>query len=345
MVLRRLLPAVITTALLALLLLSPRTFAQTPATDIKLGSLAPSGSLWHDVLMQMGSTWKKVTDGRVSLRVYPGAQGDEVSLVRKMEIDQYQAASLTVVGLQRIDQAFNAFAIPLFYESQEELVHVMGKLRPVMQERLAARKFQLLNFGFAGWVQVFSRAPITSIDDLKKQKIYTSAGDDKMVQWYKARGYNPQPLAGTDVMLAIQTGLIDSMPVTPLAMVTFQWYRSAPNMLDIPLAPLVGATIITQRAWNKISEADRTALLQAARQAEDRMAVEVPKQDQQSVAEMEKRGLKISRLRGTPQGAAFEAAAREYGQSMRGEWVPVDIYDLAVKERDAFRAQRKTSSR
>jgi hypothetical protein len=30
---------------------------------------------------------------------------------------------------------------------------------------------------------------------------------------------------------------------------------------------------------------------------------------------------------------------------MRGEWVPTDIYDLAVKERDAFRAQRKASTR
>jgi TRAP-type transport system periplasmic protein len=342
---RRFLPVVISAALLACLFAAPRTFAQAAATELKLGSLAPSGSLWHDVLMQMGSTWKKVTAGRIGLKVYPGAQGDEVSLVRKMEIDQYQAASLTVVGLQRIDQAFNAFAIPLFYDSQDELVHVMGKLRPVIEERLAARKFQLLNYGYAGWVQVFSRAPIASLDDLKKQKIYTSAGDDKMVQWYKARGFNPQPLASTDVMLAIQTGLIDAMPVTPLAMVTFQWFKSAPHMLDIPLGPLVGATIVTQRAWNRISEADRAALLQAARQAEDRMAIEVPKQDQQSVAEMEKRGLKISRIRGTPQGAAFEAAAREYGQSMRGEWVPTDIYDLAVKERDAFRAQRKASTR
>jgi TRAP-type C4-dicarboxylate transport system substrate-binding protein len=342
---RRFLPVVISAVLLACLVAAPRTFAQAAATELKLGSLAPSGSLWHDVLMQMGSTWKKVTAGRIGLKVYPGAQGDEVSLVRKMEIDQYQAASLTVVGLQRIDQAFNAFAIPLFYDSQDELVHVMGKLRPVIEERLAARKFQLLNYGYAGWVQVFSRAPISSLDDLKKQKIYTSAGDDKMVQWYKARGFNPQPLASTDVMLAIQTGLIDAMPVTPLAMVTFQWFKSAPHMLDIPLGPLVGATLVTQRAWNRISEADRAALLQAARQAEDRMALEVPKQDQQSVAEMEKRGLKISRIRGTPQGAAFEAAAREYGQSMRGEWVPTDIYDLAVKERDAFRAQRKSSTR
>lgn len=342
---RRFLPVLVSAALLACLVAAPRTFAQAAATELKLGSLAPSGSLWHDVLMQMGSTWKKVTAGRIGLKVYPGAQGDEVSLVRKMEIDQYQAASLTVVGLQRIDQAFNAFAIPLFYESQDELVHVMGKLRPVIEERLAARKFQLLNYGYAGWVQVFSRAPIASLEDLKKQKIYTSAGDDKMVQWYKARGFNPQPLASTDVMLAIQTGLIDAMPVTPLAMVTFQWFKSAPHMLDIPLAPLVGATLVTQRAWNRISEADRAALLQAARQAEDRMAIEVPKQDQQSVAEMEKRGLKISRIRGTSQGAAFEAAAREYGQSMRGEWVPTDIYDLAVKERDAFRAQRKASTR
>jgi TRAP-type transport system periplasmic protein len=317
--------------------------AQSSPVAVKLGSLAPSGSVWHDVLMQMASTWKRVTSGRVVLNVYPGAQGDETSLVRKMEIGQFQAASLTMVGLVRIDDAFNVFGIPLFYQSHEELLHVVEKLTPVLQKRLADKHYVLLNWGYAGWAQVFSRSALGGIDDLKRVRIFTVAGDDRMVQWYKARGFNPQPLAVTDVMLSLQSGLVDALPSPPLAMLTFQWYKLAPHMLDIPLAPLVGATVVTERAWNRIPESDRQPLLDAARQAERRLAAEVPAQDRQAIAEMEKRGLKVTALRGTKQAATFEAAAKEYADSMRGLWVPPEIFDLAVRERDAFRAQRRGS--
>ena len=51
------------------------------------------------------------------------------------------------------------------------------------------------------------------------------------------------------------------MPTTPLAAMLFQWYRQTPYMLDIGLAPVVGATVITKKAWNAIPEADRPKLL------------------------------------------------------------------------------------
>jgi hypothetical protein len=55
---------------------------------------------------------------------------------------------------------------------------------------------------------------------------------------------------------------------------------------------------------------------------------------------MEKRGLKRVAIKGTPAAAAFEAAAKTYADSMRAEWVPPDIFDQAVRERDAYRKQR-----
>ena len=95
------------------------------STVIKLGTMAPDRSLWHQAIQQMGSDWRKATAGRVSLTVFAGTMGDEPTIVRKMRLNQLQAASLTAVGLLAIDQAFNVFSIPLFYESYEELLHVI----------------------------------------------------------------------------------------------------------------------------------------------------------------------------------------------------------------------------
>ena len=39
---------------------------------IKLGTLAPDGSVWHDALLQVRQLWRDITDGELELRIYPG---------------------------------------------------------------------------------------------------------------------------------------------------------------------------------------------------------------------------------------------------------------------------------
>jgi TRAP-type C4-dicarboxylate transport system substrate-binding protein len=309
-------------------------------TTIKLGTMAPDRSLWHQAIQQMGSDWRKATQGRVSLTVFAGTMGDEPTIVRKMRLNQLQAASLTAVGLLAIDQAFNVFSIPLFYEDYDELLHVIDRLTPTIRSRLESRGFVLLGWGNAGWVQVFSKQPIETVDDLRKAKIYMTAGDEVTRQWYIKNGFSPVALAPTDMLTSLQTGMIDTIPSTPLAALAFQWYQQTPYMLDVKLGPLAAATVMSNRAWSQISEADRALLLQHATQLDKRLRTDVPRQDAQSIVEMEKRGLKVVRVAGTPKGATFQAKAREYAQAMRGVLVPEDVFDLAVRERDAFRAQR-----
>jgi TRAP-type C4-dicarboxylate transport system substrate-binding protein len=91
----------------------------------------------------------------------------------------------------------------------------------------------LLNWGHGGWVHFFTRTPVRTVDELKKLKIFVWAGDDLAVQMWKANGFNPVPLAATDILPALQTGMIDALPSPPLAANLLQWFRQAPNMADI----------------------------------------------------------------------------------------------------------------
>jgi TRAP-type C4-dicarboxylate transport system substrate-binding protein len=325
---------------LSVLMLAAGVSLAAQTISIKLSTMAPDRSLWHQAIQQMGSDWRKATQGRVSLTVFAGTMGDEPTIVRKMRLNQLQAASLTSVGLSAIDRGFNVFGIPLFYESYEELQDVVDHLTPMMKTRLEAKGFVLLGWGIAGWVHIFSKQPIETLDDLKHAKIYLTAGEEATRQWYIKNGFSPVALAPTDMLTSLQTGMIDTIPSTPLAALAFQWYRQTPYMLDVKLGPLAGATVITTRAWEQIPAADRALLLQHATRLDQRLRIDVPKQDDQSIVEMEKRGLKVMRVTGTPGGATFLAKAREYAQAMRGTLVPEDVFDLAVKERDAFRARR-----
>ena len=59
-----------------------------------MASLAPEGTVYHGMLIEMGQQWKKATNGEVILRVYPGGIiGDERDMIRKIRLGQFHAAA------------------------------------------------------------------------------------------------------------------------------------------------------------------------------------------------------------------------------------------------------------
>ncbi len=319
-------------------LASPLALVAQGGTQIRLATVLPAGSLWDKALRQMGADWAKATDGRVQLRIFPGgAQGSEPTVVTKMRLNNPQAASLTQPGLAHIDEAFNVFGVPFFFQSDEELRYVLEKLAPTLTEALADEGLVLVNWGHGGWAHVFAKSQVKDLDDLKRMKLFTTAGDDDMVQWYKQNGFEPVPLALTDVLLGLNTGLITAYPSPPYAALLLQWYTKTPHMLDLSLGPVIGATVVTDMTWKRLSGMDQRAILEIANASEDRLMTEVPTQDRNSVEEMKKRGLSVTTL-DERAVADFRAAAEKLARSMRGTMVPADVYDLAVRARDEFRA-------
>lgn len=326
---------------IATLLVACAASVASAQTTIRLASPAPLGSVWHKALKQFEAEVRTATGGRVVVRVIGAAQDDEATMISNMKIGRQQAASITALGLASVDPAFNIFAIPMFFSSYDEYRTVRAKLEPVLKQKLEAKGLVFLNWGDSGWVYLFSKGPVPNVDVLKKQRLYTSAGDDQFVQLYKQNGFNPRPLPFTEVQSGLMTGLLDAVPSTPLATLAFQWYRNVPEMLDLGVGPLAGGTVIDAKTWNSIQQSDRDQILALAKKMQDGLDKEVPAQDTQARAEMVKRGLKVT----APDAAAvrgFREMADKFAASMKGSVVPADIYDQATRERDAVRKTRGT---
>lgn len=320
--------------------------AAAPLT-VKLATFAPANSTWHKALMEMGAAWTTLTDGRVRLTIYPGGtQGSEAVTVKLMRpgVGQLQAALLMLPGLSEIDPAVDVFGIPFFFDSDEELWHVVDRLSPVLGQRLEAKGFHVLSWGHGGWIQLFSKHRIATLTDLKQAKLFTTEGNDRMVQWYKANGFQPVALSANDIpaQLKIRTGMIDTAPSPPYGALVLQFFRDAPYMLDIRVGPLLGATVITTESWNRIAEGDRAKMSEAARAMEQTLRANVSKVDASSIVEMQKRGLTVTKVDGAAL-AEFRSSAEKLAPTMRGTIVPADIYDLALRERNAFRQARGAS--
>src|SRR5262245_5904951 len=99
----------------------PMLAAEKPI-QIKLATIAPRGSSYHQSLMKMGEDWRKLSGGAVQLVVYPdGTQGSEADTVGLMQTRSLQASLLTVTGLSKIEPAVGALQnMPMAFRSLEE---------------------------------------------------------------------------------------------------------------------------------------------------------------------------------------------------------------------------------
>ena len=97
--------------------------AQTQARElIKLGTLAPEGSPWHETLREIAEQWSALSGGEIELRIYAGGvAGDENDTVRKMRVGQLQAAALSSRGLGDLAPEFCAYLLPLVFANYRSL--------------------------------------------------------------------------------------------------------------------------------------------------------------------------------------------------------------------------------
>jgi TRAP-type C4-dicarboxylate transport system substrate-binding protein len=276
----------------------------------------------------MGEKWRAAEGPGAEFIVYGGgSQGGEADMVRRMRVGQLNAAMLTVVGLTEIDASVGALQkMPLVFRSWEELDYVREKLRPSLDQRFLDRGFVVLCWGDAGWVRFFSKGPALRPEDYRRMKIFAWAGDAPQSDIMKSLGYQPVALEVSDILPALQTGMINMVPSTPFWALTLQFYNHAPYMLELDWAPLVGALIVTRKAWDEMSPAGRQALRSAAAEAETELRALSRREHQESVEAMKKRGLKVQAL--TPEAEAqWRRAVEQMYPYVRGNMVPAEFFD------------------
>lgn len=306
---------------------------------LKLGTLAPKGTSYFNTLKTMGDQWRAASNGEVNLSIFAGgAQGGEADMVGMMKLDSMQAAMLTAVGLSEIELGVSGLQnIPMGFHSLEEVDYVTEKMRPILEERLAAKGFIVLFWTDGGWVRFFSNQPVTTPDDLRKLRLFSWSGFPEQVAIYKSAGFNALAIETADIVPSLQTKLIDAVPLPPFFAMASQVDTRAPYMLDINWAPLVGALVVRKASWEKIPAETRAKLAESAATAGREIKAASRREMIDSVAAMEKRGLKVTKL--TPEvEKEWRAVCEATYPRVRGPVVPADIYDQTMKLLAEFRA-------
>ena len=322
---------------LAALVAALATAAEAQVT-VKLGTLAPAGSSWHDILKELAGRWDQLSGGQVKLKLFAGGtQGSEGDMVRKMRINQLQAASITNIGMHDVLPDPQVLSAPGLFADEAEMECAFKAVRPKIEAAFDQKGFVVLQWSRVGTITLFCSKPMKVPADLATAKVFAWEGDPKSVEAFRASGFNPVVLASTDIVQSLQTGLIDCVTSVPLYVLTAGMHAKAKYMVDLPWGYMLGATVVRKETWEKIPADVRPKLQQAAEELGVKVDGEVRRLNVDAIAAMKKQGLEIASVDPAPWRVAMEKSHAV----IRGGVVPAPWFDEVKAARDACRAAPK----
>jgi len=221
---------------------------------LKMCAIAPEGTRWAQYGYLYKERVEKRTGGRVKVKWYLGGiMGDEPTEVRKMMLNQLQGCGFTLVGLGVIAKEVKLLELPFLFEDFDEKDYVLSELTPYFKKIFEERGFVLVGWLEVGFVRFFSIKPLRTISDLKNIKMWTWAGEELAISALNRFGLsNIIPLQLTDVLSAIQTGIIDALYAPCYAGISLQWHTRMKYITDWHFSYTPAAILFTKKAVDSL---------------------------------------------------------------------------------------------
>ncbi len=324
--------------LVGILIVCSTPFPLQARAKIRMGTLAPKGSNWHQLLEEMGFRWKQATGGEVELTIYAGGiVGGEEEMIRKMRIGQLQAAAISNAGLAEVERSAYGLMVPMMFESYQEWDYVRQEVNRDLEAKLSERGFKVLTWSDVGWVYFFTRTPLQTPEQLRQRRLGASPSEPATLDIMKWAGLNPVPITIADTATGLQTGLIDTIYIPLIFAQGSQLYREARNMTDLRWVPLQGALLMHEDGLERISAEHRSKILEIAREVGERLRRQTREQEEEALQTMKERGLQVWPVDEPTRRQWLELARGAYPR-IRERLVSPEVFDKIQSLRDAYRA-------
>jgi tripartite ATP-independent transporter DctP family solute receptor len=330
----RLKPTVILAA--ATLLLGFTASAADYKPEYKVSTVVGQPFPWGISAEKWAELVRAGTDGRINMKVYPGAQlvqGDQTKEFTAMRQGIIDMAVGSTINWSPQVKELNLFALPFLmpdYAAIDRLTQ--GPVGEKLFEQIRARGIVPLAWGENGFRELSnSRHPVRAPADLAGLKIRV-VGSPLFNDTFTALGANPTQMSWADAQPALATGAVDGQenPLTIFLVAKLNEVGQKHLTLWHYVAdPLVFA--VNRQVWDGFSEEDREIVGRAAREA-GALGIELARQglvgpDQSKVREIEALGVAVVQLTDAERDA-FVAATRPVYDRWKARIGP-ELVDLA----------------
>ena len=307
---------------------------------IKFATLAPEGSSWMKSMRKLSNKIKKATDGNVIFRFYPGGvSGDEKDVIRKMRIGQLHGAGFTGVGLGQILPGVRVLDLPFLFNNDREVEYVYSKMNSYFTDSYEDKGYILLGWVPVGWIHFFSQQAIRSVEDIRQSKPWIWEGDPLVEQVYKGLGVQPIPLSITDVLLSLQTGMVNTVYASTQGALALQWFTKVQHMTRLRMGFATGGVLISKKQFYKLSQPYQDTVRKIGAEFLPELVQLIQSDNKKAHKVLEKNGVKWVTLPEKKEMNRFKEAGALARKTLAGKYFPIELLNEVLKHLQEFRSQ------
>ncbi|MCS6984177.1 MAG: TRAP transporter substrate-binding protein DctP [Leptospiraceae bacterium] len=300
----------------------------------KYATLAPEGSSWGLSVKKMQREIESQSKGALKLRVfYGGVAGDEKAMMDKLRRGLLDMASFTGIELGQVVGDVRILELPFFFDNERQIDAVTAELFPDYEKKFAEKGLLLAAWGESGFVYLFSKKPIRTIEDMQGVKIWAPKGDELVKTMLMEFGLVPVYLGFESVLPQLETGGLDAVYAPPMGAIGLQWFRSVRYYSKVRLAVGTGATLINSQRFSSLNAEHQKILLNVVRENSRELINELRRENEKGLQSLEKSGLQMVEVPSSEVRKLREAALRVQ-EKLAGKLFSRELLEKARKARD-----------
>jgi TRAP-type C4-dicarboxylate transport system substrate-binding protein len=271
-----------------------RGSARGDVVNIRIASPLPRSSDWGRALDRLASDWEKVTGNQVRAIVsHDGREGSEAKMLSSLSSDAIQVAVFTSAGVAEICPAVMNLSIPFMIKNEAEFDLVLENILPLLDSRVK-NEFVIIAWSKGGWVYMFTKEKVLTPDDLRKQRIGTSPDLRDMNTVFRTMGFQLVEADLVTIGTRLASNAVNAIYIIPAAVAPMQLHRSLNHMLEIPIAPIMGAIVMNRVTWNKLSQTNQQEIIRTTRKLAQEFDASGVKTEANAIAAMGRDGLSVN---------------------------------------------------
>jgi TRAP-type C4-dicarboxylate transport system substrate-binding protein len=308
---------------------------------LRLAAVAPDGTLWAHELKDFARRVETETGGQLQVKLYlsaiAGSEAESEERIRRGQLDGVIAALIC----QRIAPSMRALRLLGMYQSLDEVSYVLQRLNPTMVDEAKKGGYALLGTAVLGPDVFFTRAPVRTLADLKRLKLWRWEGDQVVIDTSKEMGLPHLALPPERAARAFDDGKLDGFVAAPAAALAYQFLTRAPNLIDVRLGYVTGCMVVSQKTWEKLPPELQEKLHAEVQFTAGRLQTATQQIDQQLLGgELQKHGVQIQAGIDALKAELF-AAARIARDKLDEQLVPAALRSRVDTLLADYRAERR----
>ncbi len=312
--------------------------------EIKFASLAPDGTTWMKVMREFDQAIREESNGQLGFKLYPGGvAGDEKDVLRKIKLGQLHSAGFTGVGMGEILPEVRILDSPLLFRSYDEVDYINAKFYDRFASMFEEQGFVLLGWAEVGFVYIFSDSKVQNLAELRKTKMWSWEGDPVAEATFRALDVNTVPLSVINVLTSLQTGMVNSVYISPLAILALQWFTKLNYMLDFPLTDAAGAVLISKRQYDRLPENLQEILMRNAKTYLTKLMKQSRQDNINAKQTLKENGIEIIPAPRGPERQEFLDKGKAARRLMAGKLYPLSLVEEIEQALAEYRKNQESS--